>query len=62
MNKSHKMLSDCAERQLSEAALVAAARLHEEAAVRELIRRLNGRLFRIARGLMSTDAEAEEVV
>ncbi|MBV0893349.1 RNA polymerase sigma factor [Paracoccus sp. Z118] len=51
-----------AERQLSEAALVAAARLHDEAAVRELIRRLNGRLFRIARGLMPSDAEAEEVV
>lgn len=47
------------ERQSSEAALVAAARLHDEAAVRELIRRLNGRLFRIARGLMPSDAEAE---
>ena len=52
----------CAEHQLSEAALVAAARLRDEAAVRELIRRLNGRLFRIARGLMTSDAEAEEVV
>lgn len=51
-----------AERQLSEAALVAAAREHDETAVRELIRRLNGRLFRIARGLMPSDAEAEEVV
>jgi RNA polymerase sigma-70 factor (ECF subfamily) len=52
----------CAEHPLSEAALVAAARLRDEAAVRELIRRLNGRLFRIARGLMTSDAEAEEVV
>src|SRR5699024_7394086 len=42
--------------------LVASARLHDEAAVRELIRRLNGRLFRIARGMMPSDAEAEEVV
>lgn len=46
----------------TEAALVAAARRHDEAAVRELVRRLNGRLYRIARGLMPSDAEAEEVV
>ena len=46
----------------SEAALVAAARLRDEAAVRELVRRLNRRLFRVARGIVETDAEAEEVV
>lgn len=62
MNTSRQLAPTCAERHLSEAALVAAARLHDEAAVRELIRRLNGRLFRIARGLMASDAEAEEVV
>jgi RNA polymerase sigma-70 factor (ECF subfamily) len=30
--------------------------------VRELIRRLNPRLFRVARGLLDSDAEAEEVL
>lgn len=42
--------------------LVAAARLGEEAAVRELVRRMNPRLFRIARGILPSDADAEEVV
>lgn len=45
-----------------EAALVAAAGAGGEAAVRELIRRMNPRLFRIARGVVASDAEAEEVV
>lgn len=62
MSNPRTMMLAGAERQMSEAALVAAARRHDEAAVRELIRRLNGRLFRIARGLMASDAEAEEVV
>lgn len=47
---------------LSEADLVAAARNGEEEAVRELVRRLNPRLFRIARGIVDSDAVAEEVV
>lgn len=42
--------------------LVMAARNHDEAAIRELIRRMNPRLFRVARGIMPSDAEAEEVV
>jgi RNA polymerase sigma-70 factor (ECF subfamily) len=42
--------------------LVARARERSEAAVRELIRRLNPRLFRVARGLVDSDAEAEEVL
>lgn len=51
----------------SEADLVAAARpgtddARREAAVRELVRRLNPRLFRVARGIVESDAEAEEVV
>lgn len=62
MNTSSRPISKEIGHSLSEAALVEAARLQDEAAVRELIRRLNGRLFRIARGLMSSDAEAEEVV
>lgn len=62
MSKARGAVFSCAERQLSEAALVAAARQHDEAAVRALIRRLNGPLFRIARGMMPSGAEAEEVV
>jgi RNA polymerase sigma-70 factor (ECF subfamily) len=49
-------------RALSEGELVARAREREEGAVRELIRRLNPRLFRVARGMLDSDAEAEEVV
>ena len=40
-----------------EEALVAWARDKDEAAVRELVRRLNPRLFRVARGLLDSDAE-----
>lgn len=46
----------------SEAELIALARQRHEDAVRELIRRLNPRLFRVARGLLDSDAEAEEAV
>ena len=45
-----------------EVTLIDAARDGDEAAVRELIRRMNPRLFRIARGLVSNDADAEDVV
>lgn len=46
----------------TEAKLVEAARARDEAAVRELIRQMNPRLFRVARGLAGSDAEAEEIV
>ncbi|WP_366556446.1 RNA polymerase sigma factor [Aquibaculum sediminis] len=46
----------------SEADLIAAARDGREAAVRELVRRNNPRLFRVARGIVESDAEAEDVV
>lgn len=46
----------------SEADLVAAARARDEAAIRELIRRMNPRLFRVARGMADSEAEAEEIV
>ena len=46
----------------SEADLVAAARRGSELAVRELIRRLNPRLFRVARGIVDSDSEAEEAL
>ncbi|MRX50008.1 RNA polymerase sigma factor [Paracoccus sp. S-4012] len=46
----------------TEADLVAGARAGDEAAMRELIRRLNPRLFRVARGHLDGDAEAEEAV
>lgn len=42
--------------------LVARARVHDEAAVRELVRRNNQRLFRVARAVLRNDAEAEDVV
>lgn len=46
----------------SEPELVEAARSGSETAVRELVRRLNPRLFRVARGIAPSDAEAEEIV
>lgn len=47
---------------LDETGLVAAAQLGEEPAVRALVRMLNQRLFRIARGIVNSDAAAEDVV
>lgn len=49
-------------RDATEEDLVVAARTGSEAAVRELIRRLNPRLFRIARGILPGDAAAEDAV
>lgn len=46
----------------TEADLVQGARAGDESALRELIRRLNPRLFRVARGIAASDAEAEEIV
>lgn len=46
----------------SEAELVALARNKDEAAIRELIRRCNRQLFRVARGILHNDGEAEDVV
>ena len=51
-----------AEPPLSDAALVTAARAGNEAAIRQLIRRNNLRLFRVARAVLRDDAEAEDVV
>ncbi|RMJ06347.1 ECF RNA polymerase sigma-E factor [Marinobacter litoralis] len=48
--------------QTSEEELVKLAQQGEEVAVREIIRRLNPRLFRIARGILDNSAEAEEIV
>lgn len=45
-----------------EAELVMFARQGSEAAVRELVRRLNPRLFRVVRGIVASDADAEDVV
>ena len=47
---------------LTEAALIEAALRHDEPAVRELIRRHNPRLFRVARGILDSDADAEDAV
>jgi len=46
----------------SDEALVAGARRRDEAAVRALTTRYNRRLFRIARSIVGTDHEAEDVV
>jgi RNA polymerase sigma-70 factor (ECF subfamily) len=42
--------------------LVAQAQARDEAAVREIVRRYNQRLFRAARGIVRNDADAEDVV
>ena len=47
---------------LGDAALVELARGRDEEAVRVLVRRHNRRLFRVARGVLRDDAEAEDVV
>lgn len=46
----------------TEADLLAAARRGDARAVRALVQRYNPRLFRTARGIVDSDAEAEEVV
>jgi RNA polymerase sigma-70 factor (ECF subfamily) len=46
----------------TEAGLLDQARRGDEAAIRQLVRQLNPRLFRVARGIVASDAEAEEVV
>jgi RNA polymerase sigma-70 factor (ECF subfamily) len=51
-----------AEAQSSEAALVAGIRRRDEGAVRELTRRYNQRLFRIARSILRRDDQAEDAV
>jgi RNA polymerase sigma-70 factor (ECF subfamily) len=47
---------------LADAALVELARQGREDAVRALVRRHNRRLFRVARGIVRDDAEAEDIV
>src|SRR4029079_2401245 len=47
---------------LSEAALVERCRARDDEAVREMTRRYNRRLFRIARSIVRDDAEAADVV
>jgi RNA polymerase sigma-70 factor (ECF subfamily) len=47
---------------LSDAELLLGCQRRDEAAVRELTRRYNQRLFRIARGILRDDADAEDVV
>jgi RNA polymerase sigma-70 factor (ECF subfamily) len=47
---------------LDDGALVELARRRDEPAIRALTRRYNRRLFRLARGILRNDAEAEDVV
>ena len=51
---------DCAS--MDDTALVAAVRHGDRDAFREIMRRCNQRLFRVARGVVNDDAEAEDVV
>ena len=53
---------EIADRTSPDAALVTMARGRNESAIRELIRRNNQRLFRVARAVLRDDAEAEDVV
>ena len=46
----------------SDAELVARARMRDEAAVRTIMQSNNRRLYRIARGILRNDSEAEDVV
>lgn len=48
--------------ELSDAELTQRARLRDESAIRALMQRYNRRLFRIARGILRDEAEAEDVV
>src|SRR5690349_1085226 len=47
---------------LSDPDLVALARQRDEGAVRAITRRYNRRLYRVARGILRNDSEAEDVV
>jgi RNA polymerase sigma-70 factor (ECF subfamily) len=47
---------------LDDVALVALARAGRREAFRNIMRRCNQRLFRVARGVVHDDAEAEDVV
>src|ERR1700726_1571614 len=47
---------------ISEAELVARARKRDEGAIRSLMQANNRRLYRIARGILRNDGEAEDVV
>ena len=49
-------------RRLGDPELTRRARDRDEAAIRALMQRYNRRLFRIARGVLRNDAEAEDVV
>ncbi|WP_415184975.1 RNA polymerase sigma factor [Phaeovulum sp.] len=60
--QSKPLASTTAYSDLPEADLVAQARVGNNLAIRELIRRCNQRLFRVARGIVKNDAEAEDVV
>ncbi|WP_324753327.1 RNA polymerase sigma factor [Roseovarius sp. Pro17] len=59
---SEKALLRTSYRGTSEAELVSLARERNDAAVRELIRRCNQQLFRVARGILHNDSEAEDAV
>ena len=55
-------LAEAAGADLSDDELLRGCQQRDEAAVRELTRRYNQRLFRIARGILRNDTDAEDVV
>lgn len=62
MSQPRQATAPTAELTTDEAGLVAAAQEGNEQAIRALVRMMNRRLFRVARGIVNSDAEAEDVV
>jgi RNA polymerase sigma-70 factor, ECF subfamily len=58
----HAQIPPTAATGAADAALVGRARARDEAAIRAILQANNRRLFRIARGILRNDAEAEDVV
>lgn len=58
----HAQLPQIAEARTADADLVARARGRDEAAVRAIMQANNRRLYRLARGILRNDGEAEDVV
>jgi RNA polymerase sigma-70 factor (ECF subfamily) len=62
MNRAEPASTAVAYDQLDDARLIELARAGEEAAFRTITQRCNRRLYRVARGILGDDGEAEDVV
>ena len=58
----HAQIPQIAEAGTADAELVARARARDEAAIRSIMQANNRRLYRLARGILRNDSEAEDVV